>query len=150
MDSVESLDIASLIPHCGESILLDRVVDHDRKSTTTSIVVGSQPWLIRSDGSVAPWLGIEYMAQSIAAHEGMIARSEGRRIPLGFLVSVTSFKLYERVLQPGERLEVHTTRVRGRPGLGVLSHTCTLHRSDAKGTRELLAQARLSISIPKQ
>lgn len=150
MDATESLDIASLIPHGDESLLLDGVVDHDCKSTTTCVVVGSQPWLTRSDGSVAPWLGIEYMAQSIAVHEGIIARSEGRKIPLGFLVLVTSFKLHESVLQRGERLEVQTTRVRGRPGLGVLSHTCTLYRSGADSSRDVIAEGRLSISIPKQ
>jgi hypothetical protein len=40
----------------------------------------------------------------------------------------------------------HTRRVRGRPGLGTISHFCTVHE-DSEG--RLLAEARLSTSIPE-
>lgn len=149
MNAVDSLDLSSLIPHRGESILLDRVVGHDGKSTTVSIIVGSQSWLLREDGTVAPWLGIEYMAQSVAAHEGILARKNGLSPPLGFLVSVVAWKLLDSRLICGERLEVQTTRVRGRPELGALSHRSSLYRNGAGGQRELVATGRLSFSIPK-
>ncbi len=147
MTALESLDLTTLIPHRGESILIDRVIEHDAESTTTRIITGSQSWLVREDSSIAPWIGVEYMAQSIAAHEGILARKAGHAPPLGFLVSVVAFELHERELQCGERLEVRTTRVRGRPGLGVLSHSCTLYRAGAESA--VIATGRLSISIPK-
>ncbi|MBW2695194.1 MAG: hypothetical protein JRE70_01895, partial [Deltaproteobacteria bacterium] len=143
MNAVESLEVASLIPHCGESVLLDRIVEHDGESTTSSIIVGSQSWLVREDGSVAPWLTVEYMAQSIALHEGIVAVTNGRELPLGFLVSVVALDIRGTTLQRGERLEVRTTRVRGRPGLGVLSHCCTLHRRGAEGAPDVIAEGRL-------
>ena len=150
MSEVSAFEIEWLIPHRGQSVLLDRIIDHDGESTTTGIVVGAKPWLERENGSVAPWLSVEYMAQSIAAHEGILARAEGRELPLGFLVSVLDLQIRCASLQQGEFLEVHTVRVRGRPELGVLSHRCALFRPAVGGAeREALAEGRLSISIPK-
>lgn len=149
MTGAEKLDLTMLIPHRGESILLDQVIEHDGASTTVGIVVGSQPWLRCEDGSVAPWLGIEYMAQGVAAHEGILARNDGKSPPLGFLVSVVAWKLFDSKLQCGEKLEVKTTRVRGRTALGALSHESELYRKGAGGEREVVATGRLSISIPR-
>jgi predicted hotdog family 3-hydroxylacyl-ACP dehydratase len=150
MSSIDWGDIESLIPHRGESVLVDRVVDHDGDTTTTGIVVGRQPWLVREDGGVAPWLVIEYMAQSIATHEGILARVSGYTLPLGFLVAVVGLEFVGPPLRAGERVEVQTRRVRGRPGLGVLSHQCSLYRRDGEETEVRVAEGRLSISIPKQ
>ena len=150
MIPVESLEVESLIPHSGESVLLDRVIEHDGDSTISSIIVGSRSWLIRGDGSVAPWLAVEYMAQSIAVHEGIVALTNGRERPLGFLVSVVELDLRSTTLRLGERLEVRTTRVRGRPGLGVLSHSCTVNRRYPGAGVDVIAAGRLSISIPRQ
>ena len=120
--------IQELISHCGESILLDRVIDHDGDSTTTRVVVGNQRWLRQRDGSVASWLAVEYMAQCIAAHEGLLARADDRALPLGFLVSVKRLRLNVSQFDRDEELRVWTRRIRGRPGLGVLSHSCAIYR----------------------
>jgi predicted hotdog family 3-hydroxylacyl-ACP dehydratase len=149
MDGLESLDVSSLIPHGEESILLDRIVEHDESGTTTSLVVGKNSWLLREDESFAPWLAVEYFAQSIAAHEGLIALSDGRIPTIGFLVSVVGLELQTSTLRRGERLEVRTQRVRGRPGLGVLSHFSSLDRIGDADKRERIAHGRLSISIPR-
>lgn len=148
MKDLDNLDLTTLIPHRGESVLIDRVLDHDGKSTTTRVVVGSQPWLVRREGGIAPWLVVEYMAQSVATHEGLLEQVEGRPPPIGFLVSVVRLKLDLDRLRPGEELNVHTMRLRGRPELGVISHTCAVHRPGESGRP--LAQGRLSIAIPRQ
>jgi predicted hotdog family 3-hydroxylacyl-ACP dehydratase len=55
-------------------------------------------------------LAVEYMAQGIAAPESMIARAEGRTLPLGFLVSVTGLRLGVSCFQADERLRVSVRR----------------------------------------
>lgn len=147
MTVAEKLDLTMLIPHRGDSILLDHVIEHDGTSTTVGIVVGSQPWLRRADGTVAPWLGIEYMAQSVAVHEGILARKAGHSPLPGFLASVVAWKLFDSKLECGEKLEVKTTRVRGRPELRAISHRSELYRKGAAGETEVVATGRLTISI---
>ena len=149
MSEGELPPIEELIPHCGGSVLLDRVLAHDGDSTTARVVVGSRGWLRQRDGSVASWLAIEYMAQCIAAHEGMLARTDGRTLPLGFLVSVKRLRLGAQRFDRDEVLRVSTRRVLGRPGLGVLSHICAISRERDGPEAEPIAKGRLTIVVDR-
>ena len=149
MADLEAPPIEELIPHRGDSILLDRVIAHDGKSTTARVIVGSQGWLRQRDGSVASWLAVEYMAQCIAAHESMLARAEGRTLPLGFLVRVTRLRLGVSRFRSDERLRVWVRQVRGRPGLGVLSHHCAIFAESEAPEAKPVAEGRLSIVMER-
>jgi predicted hotdog family 3-hydroxylacyl-ACP dehydratase len=149
MDATELPHVSELIPHRGEVLLLDRVLNHDGESTTVRVVVDHQTWLKRENGSVATWVAVEYMAQCIAAHEGIRAHLEGRPPVRGSLATAVGVRLHRSCFEPGELLRVRTQRVRGRPGLGVLSHFCTVHEDGEAREGQLLAEGRLSISIPR-
>ncbi len=149
MSGVEAPPIEELIPHRGESILLDRVIAHDGESTTATLIVGSQRWLRQGDGSVPSWLAIEYMAQCVAAHEGLLARAEGRRLPLGFLASVTRLRLGISRFRGDEQLRVRARRIRGRPSLGVLSHACAIFAESDDPELAPIAEGRLSIALER-
>jgi predicted hotdog family 3-hydroxylacyl-ACP dehydratase len=149
MSDGELPPIRELIPHRGESILIDRVIEHDGDSTTTGVVVGSQRWLRQRDGSVASWLAIEYMAQCIAAHEGLLARAAGHSLPLGFLVGVKGLRLGVSRFDRDEELRVQTRRIRGRPGLGVLSHSCAISLDGDGPEAEPIAEGRLLIVVER-
>jgi predicted hotdog family 3-hydroxylacyl-ACP dehydratase len=149
MSDSEAPPIRELIPHRGRSVLLDSVIAHDGESTTVSVIVGSQRWLRQQDGSVASWLAVEYMAQCVAAHESMIARADRRAVPLGFLVSVTGLRLGVPHFRRDEHLSVCVRRVRGRPGLGVLSHAGQIFSvSEGSGSMPV-AEGRLSIAMER-
>lgn len=142
--------IAKLIPHAHDSILIDRILTHDAKRTRVSVRVGSRPMLRRGDGSVPAWLAIEYMAQAIAAHEGMLCWSEGRQIPIGYLINATSIELRTARFEATETLSVSSERLRGRPGLGVLLHRCAIFR-DGEGPDALpVAEGSLSIALERE
>ena len=130
MSSAELPPVEEVVPHRGEMLLLDRVLAHDGQSTTAGVAVGSSGWLERGDGRPPSWLALEYMAQCVAAHEGMLALAEGRPLPLGFLVAAHELRLDAPHFTAGERLRVWARRAGGRPGLGALSHVCTLHADE--------------------
>lgn len=138
------------MPHRGPILLLDHVISHDSQHTDALVCIESQTWLKHDDGSVAGWLAVEYMAQCVAAHESLLARDEGRPPPTGFLVAATGLHLHVSNFSADSRLRVRASRVRGRPGLGVLSHQCSLHLRDPEGGKPvILAEGRLSVSIPR-
>jgi predicted hotdog family 3-hydroxylacyl-ACP dehydratase len=149
MDVTELPDLSELIPHRGEVLLLDSVLKHDGESTTARVAVDRQTWLKSENGSIAGWVALEYMAQCIAAHEGIRAHLEGRPAVRGSLAAAVGVRIHRSCYEPGELLRVHTRCVRGRPGLGVVSHFCTLNEDTEAGEGQLLAEGRLSISIPK-
>ena len=148
MDATELPSLARLMPHRGGMLLLERVLEHDGDSTLARVVVGGQSWLQREDGSVPSWLALEYMAQCVAAHEGLRARAEGRPPPLGFLVAAHGLRLHRANFAADALLRVRARRLRGRPGLGVLSHQCSVHGVGEDGNDALLAEGRLSVSLP--
>ena len=157
-DRGEYPSIETLMPHRGPVLLLDRVIQHDSNVTTSLIRVDRQRFLTRDDGSVASWVSVEYLAQGVAAHEGLLAYYDGRPLPLGFLVAVNQLVLHEDAYKSDARLMVRALRVRGRPEMGALSHQCTLHlvgetfgegRGDAFDEGALVAEGRISVSIPR-
>ena len=86
--------VADLLPHAGDAILIHRVVSHEAEETCVEVIVGDRPALRRADRSVPSWLAVEYMAQGIAAHEGLLEWREGRPIPIGFLISVIGAEMH--------------------------------------------------------
>ncbi len=149
MNAIDIPPVSELVPHEGGVILLDRVLEHDGESTTARVTVAKQTWLKRADGSVASWVALEYMAQCIAAHEGIRARVQGRPPVHGSLAAAFGVRVYCACFEADELLRVRTNQVRGRPGLGVLSHYCTSHENGEAGEDRLLAEGRLSISISR-
>jgi predicted hotdog family 3-hydroxylacyl-ACP dehydratase len=148
MNAAELPPISELVPHSGEIVLLERVLEHDGESTVTRVVVGSRALLRREDGSVPSWLALEYMAQCAAAHEGILARAEGRPPVPGFLVRAVEFRFYRSRFECDELLRVRARRIHGRLGLGVLSHLCTIHAEGGGKDEALLAEGRLTVSLP--
>lgn len=147
MSSTELPPVSELIPHRGEVLLLERVLEHDPECTTVRVAVGASGWLRRSDGSAPSWLAVEYMAQCAAAHEGMLARMEGRPPPLGFLISARGLRLHGAHFGADEILRVRAARARGRPGLGALSHSCSIHVANGDAEGALRAEGVLSVSL---
>lgn len=139
--------VADLIPHAGDAILIDRVIAHEGDTTRVSLVTGSRASLRRADGSVPAWLAIEYMAQAIAVHEGLLAWADGRSLPLGFLISATAIDFRIADFEAGTTLRVDSRRVRGGPRMGVLSHECAIFPAAGEVDADPIVAGRLSIAL---
>jgi predicted hotdog family 3-hydroxylacyl-ACP dehydratase len=149
MSAAELPPVEGLVPHRGESLLLDCVLEHDDESTVARVVVGSRKCLEKADGTVAPWVALEYMSQCIAAHENMLTADDGGSRTPGYLTAAVGVRFHRSCFEAGERLRVRTRRVRGRLGLGVFSHFCTVHEENEGVEGRLLVEGRLTISIPR-
>lgn len=149
MSAAELPPIEDLVPHRGESLLLDCVLEHDDESTVARVVVRSCKCLERADGTIAPWVALEYMSQCIAVHESLQATDDDGPPTRGYLTAAVGVRLHRSCFEAGEQLRVRTRRARGRLGLGVFSHFCTIHQEGGAGQGSLLAEGRLTISIPR-
>ena len=76
--------LAELLPHAGDMILIEQVLAFDEEQIETRLSVKAGGLFNREDGSLPAWVGIELMAQSVAAYAGCRARLEGRTVALGF------------------------------------------------------------------
>lgn len=133
--------IEEVVPHRGRACLLDEVLHWDEDRIETTLVVPADGVFVGPDG-VPAWIGIEYMAQAIAAWAGCRARSEGRPPRLGFLLGSRRYSSTRPLFPSGTRLLVHARReLMGDNGLGMFA--C---RIEADG--ETWVEANVSVFEP--
>lgn len=87
-------ELCSLIPHDGDMCLLDRLIAWDAKTVcceADSHRNANNP--LRKGGQLSSIHVIEYGAQAIAVHGGLLARQQGGKLARGYLVSLRDIKL---------------------------------------------------------
>ena len=133
--------LAELLPHAGDMILIDQVLSFDEEQIHTRMTVKPGGLFNREDGSLPAWVGIELMAQTVAAFAGCRAREEGRAVELGFLLGSRKFECNVDHFPVGSELTLHGRRsLEDDNGMGVFE--CHI---DAPGIH---ASARLNVFKP--
>ena len=135
--------IEAILPHEGAMVLLSRVLSHHGDSTVCAVDVDNSGMFRDASGGVPVWVAVEYMAQCVAAHAGLVARAAGEPPPMGFLLGGRRVTFHVARFQRGERLRVNARRVWGGPG-GMVSFDCSLE--DAT-TGKLVAEGRLNCAV---
>ena len=114
---MEMADVRSLLPHSGPMVLLDRVVSVDEESLCAEVTI-KRGDLFCDHAGVGAWVGIEYMAQAIAAYAGYVARSCGEPIKLGFLLGARRYDCNRPLFAIGSILRIFVKRaLQGENGL---------------------------------
>ncbi|MDB5772034.1 MAG: beta-ketoacyl-ACP synthase [Burkholderia sp.] len=114
-------DVRSLVPHAGQMMLLDRVLSADENNLCAEVVIRSDSMFCGADG-VGAWVGIEYMAQAIAAHAGYTARLRGEPVKIGFLLGSRRYECARPAFPIGSVLRVSIRCVLlGDNGLGAFA-----------------------------
>jgi predicted hotdog family 3-hydroxylacyl-ACP dehydratase len=139
IDKIET-PIAEYLPHAGSMVLLDELVSVRKEGLTAALTV-RQDGLFDSNETVPAWLGMEYMAQAIAAFSGYASREAGEPVKLGFLVSTRRFTCNSDILVCGTRLNVNINRVLQAEN-GMASFDCEV---EGKGVQQ---QARINVYQP--
>jgi predicted hotdog family 3-hydroxylacyl-ACP dehydratase len=100
--------IADIVPHSGKMCLLDRAIDGDAESLSCEVTI-REDGLFFTDGGVDGWVGIEYMAQTVAAWAGWRARLRGEVPQIGFLLGSRRYECSRPRFSLGEtyRVDVH-------------------------------------------
>ncbi|MGZ5008481.1 MAG: ApeP family dehydratase [Methylobacter sp.] len=110
--------ITDLIPHTGDMVLLDRIIDYDEQGLTAELIVRGDGLLGNAE-SVPAWAGIEYMAQTIAAYAGMMAKRANEPIRLGFLLGTRHYNSNIAAFKVGSSLTIRVQKIIQDDSLGV-------------------------------
>ncbi len=97
--------IEELVPHAAPMLLLDRVVESGQDYLITELAVRTDG-LFDSDSEVPAFLGLEYMAQTIAAFSGLRSYRSGQAIKLGFLLGTRRYESNVHNYSSGDILRV--------------------------------------------
>ncbi len=134
-------DIELVVPHRGAMCFLDRLLAWDEDSVVAEARIQAGGLFDESDGTPA-WVGIEYMAQAVAAWAGCHARAAGREPAIGFLLGSRRYAAAVARFATGAVLRVEARReILGDNGLGVFA--CRILEDET-----VLATANVSVYEP--
>ena len=104
-----ALPMAELVPHSGRMRLLDAAIEGDDESLLARVEIRADSLFFDGAG-VGAWVGIEYMAQAVAAWAGWRMRLAGGEPKVGFLLGSRRYESERSAFQLGECLLVEARR----------------------------------------
>ena len=122
--------IEEVLPHRGIMLLVERVVAWDAEHAAVAATPRGDAWYAER-GAMPSWIGIELMAQAIAAHVGLVARSRGQPPKRGVLLGTRLFRASETRFAAGVELHI-TARVTYRDESGLASYDTIIERGGAE------------------
>jgi predicted hotdog family 3-hydroxylacyl-ACP dehydratase len=136
---MKAMPIESLVPHARPMLLLDRMTDMDGESFEAELSLTKDSEFC-VDGKVGAWVGIEYMAQCVAAFAGAEGLAAGENIKVGFLLGTRQYQCAVPHFKAGSILRIRVKKVLHDPqGLSVVE--CALRLKDGPE----LARANLTV-----
>jgi predicted hotdog family 3-hydroxylacyl-ACP dehydratase len=103
--------IEELLPHAGNMVLLDEVLEVGVDYIVTGLSVRDDGLFSGPDRTVPAWVGIEYMAQTVAAFSGYLRKCQGLEIDLGFLLGTRYYECSVGHFACGAKLRVHAEKI---------------------------------------
>lgn len=138
-------EIRTLVPHAGTMMLLDRLLAVGQETLCAEVRIGADT-LFCDGARVGGWVGVEYMAQAVAAFAGYHARQLGQPVKIGFLLGARRYECGTACFALGSVLHVSVKRaLQGENGLGAFE--CRIDDA-AKPADAALASATITVFQP--
>lgn len=129
------------LPHAAPMALVERIVSHDaRRVVGESTVRADNPFV--DEAGLPAWVGVEYMAQTVAAHAGLQAAADGRAPRRGVLIGTRRMHWDRPAYPVGTCLRLHAEHVAGGD-TGLLSFDCEIRIDEA-----VVSQCRINVFQP--
>lgn len=115
---INKIELSGLIPHSGLMCLNDGVVEWDKQSIlciTRSHLFTENP--LYKNNKLSSVHAIEYCAQAMAVHGGLLAREQGESLAPGYLAAVRNVEFsYQYLDEIHHDLFVSATRLMAQGG----------------------------------
>jgi predicted hotdog family 3-hydroxylacyl-ACP dehydratase len=139
-------DIQALVPHGGAMSLLDTLLAVDAETLAARVTIGPET-MFCTGVEVGAWVGVEYMAQAVAAHAGHAARLRGEPVRVGFLLGTRRYTCTVPAFAVGSVLDIHVRQaLQGDNGLAAFD--CRIDDGGDSGDGAVLASATITVFQP--
>lgn len=136
-------EISALLPHSGGMVLIAEPYAELENGVRASIYVAEDSLFFEPGHGVPGWVGIEYMAQAVALHAGLVASRHGREIKIGFLLGTRRYGVDTNYFRLGARLTVEASEIWQDGHMAV--YACILRDDEGRN----LASAELNVYQPE-
>ena len=144
MNVIQGAALDAFLPHRGAMRLLDRLLAVDEEHAVAEVDVPLDGLFVR-DARVPAWMGIEYMAQTVAAWAGHRSARRGGVPRVGYLLGSRRYSAQCDGFAGGSTLRIEARcELIGDNGLGQFD--CRIHGADGA----LLATALVSVFEPPE
>ncbi|WP_428773789.1 hotdog family protein [Vibrio sp.] len=136
--------IDQLLPHDDPMILIDTAVDIQQDTVHCQVTIGpNNPFFNAESDSVPSYVGIEFMAQSVAAWSGYHALMQGAEPPIGFLLGSRRYHSECTRFKRGLLLDIQAEKVIQDNGMAVFA--CKIFDQD-----NCVASCQLNVFVPNE
>ncbi|WP_340115542.1 hotdog family protein [Pelagibius sp. 7325] len=133
--------VEQLLPHSRSMVLLDEAIDAGEDWAMAGVRIAEDCLFYDPQARGVPaWVGIEYMAQTVALFSGVHAQMAGQAVKLGLLLGTRRYEAFCDSFSLGSYLTVRVSREWDDGQMAVFD--CTVSRE-----REL-ASARINVYLP--
>jgi len=88
-------EVEQVLPHSGVMRFLDRLLAADEMTLAAEYRVCPDAWYSNQNAAMPAWIGIELMAQAVAAHVALEALRNGGQARLGVLLGTRSYLAHQ-------------------------------------------------------
>src|SRR5215469_3559711 len=103
--------IEDVLPHRGTMLLVDEIVSCDDSRLAAHASVDPDAWYADATGAMPAWIGLELMAQAIAAHVGLLAMRAGGKARPGVLLGSSRYEALVPAFDRGTRMRIEAVEV---------------------------------------
>lgn len=142
MEPIQGAALDACLPHRGAMRLLNRIIEADDAHAVAEVDVPLDGLFVQ-DARVPAWIGIEYMAQTVAAWAGCRAADRGQAPRVGYLLGSRRYSATCESFAGGSTLRIEARcELIGDNGLGQFA--CSIQGTDGA----VLATAMVSVFEP--
>ncbi|WP_354622783.1 hotdog family protein [Psychromonas sp. MME2] len=137
-------DISVLLPHKMPMILIDNVIDVTALTIHCQVTINEFGLFFDKQLNATPaWVGIEFMAQTVAAWSGYHANQQGEPSPIGFLLGSRRYHSECSEFKLGETLDIYAEQLLENEGMAAFA--CRIECNS-----RVLASCQLNAFVPPQ
>ena len=117
--------ITDFLPHRAPMLLIDRVDGVTAAGGTGHVRLSADAWYADAEGRTPAWIGLELMAQAVAACRGRYLAGQGSAPGGGYLVGTRSYRSTVPTFPPGVDLAIQVRLVEADDS-GLSSFDCEI------------------------
>ena len=142
MEQVNRIPIEKLVPHRHPMVLVERMLEFRETESVCETTIRPDSLFLEKRGLPA-FVGLEIMAQSVAAHGGYRAYRNGEPVRIGFLLGTPRFTTHRAYFPMGSTLRIEVKQTWGDDQM--MSFYCEIRDGL---TAELLQATNLNVFQP--
>jgi predicted hotdog family 3-hydroxylacyl-ACP dehydratase len=135
------ISLDELVAHRGPMRLVDRMIEISETHAVAETEIRPDNLFFSADGNVPAYVGLEMMAQAIAAIDGMARRNAGQPPKIGFLLGCRRYNAARAVFGENDLLTTYANMVFTDGAM--FSFDCRIERAG-----EEIANASLNVYAP--